>query len=111
MEKLKLMFGVVCLKAGDCFTIDEIPKEYLEKGYVRPLRELLREKYAEFMRILHEFEMVMDDIKEKNSEFLQEVQTAINMVETHYVKEDFKKLIEALKYLKTLYLQAMRGQY
>jgi hypothetical protein len=109
--EIKTDVGVVCLKAGDCFTIDEVPREYLEKNYARPLRELLRERYQEFMRVLKEFEMVMDDIKEKNPEFLQQIQNAINMVETHYIKEDYKDLVQAVKNLKALYLQAMRGQY
>jgi hypothetical protein len=89
----------------------EVPKEYIEMNYIRPLQEVQREWYAEYMRILHEFEIVEDEVKERNPEFFKQVQWTINRIEEGFVKENYILLDEAIRHLKKLYLKAIRGEY
>jgi hypothetical protein len=105
--------GKVCIRKYDVVTLDEdeVLKEYEEAGYIKPLREARKEYYAQYMRILHEFEIVEDEIREKNPKFFKQVQQTINQIEEGFIKEDYRLLNEALKHLKSLYLHAMRGQY
>jgi hypothetical protein len=105
--------GTVCMKRYDVVTLDEdeVPKEYEEAGYIKPLREARKEYYAQYMRILHEFEIVEDEIKERNPEFFKQVQWTINRIEEGFIKENYHLVNEALQYLKALYLRAMRGRY
>jgi hypothetical protein len=105
--------GTVCMKRYDVVTLDEteVPKEYIEANYLRPLQEAQREKYAEYMRVLHEFEIVESEVKEKAPEFFKQVQWTINRIEEGFVKENYILLDEAIRHLKKLYLKAIRGEY
>jgi hypothetical protein len=110
--RIETDYGVVCLESGDCFVIEkEIAQPHVEAGRVKPLADLLREEYGKFKRILHELELVMDEIKAKNSDFANVIQSAINDVESHHIKENYKGMVQANKNLKALYLMAIRGQY
>lgn len=109
--KIETDFGVVHLQPGDVFTIEKVPEEYLIGGFVKPLKEALKEKYTEFKRILDELEVIREEIEAENPSFAKVLQDAINCVETFYVKEDYNNLTKAIKHLRSLYLQAVRGQF
>jgi hypothetical protein len=105
--------GKFCIKKFDVITLDEgeILKEYIERGYIKPLNEARREFYSDYMEILNAFELIQSEIKKENPEFFKYVQEAINRIEEGFIKEDYHLVNEALQYLKALYLRAMRGQY
>jgi hypothetical protein len=110
--RIETDYGVVCLESGDCFVIEkEIAQPHVEAGRIKPATSLLQEEYSEFKRILHELELVMDEIKAKNPDFANVIQSTINEVEGCYIKESYKGMVQANKNLKALYLMAIRGQY
>jgi hypothetical protein len=110
--KIKTEFGTVHLEPEDTFTYEaQDIEEHVKAGRAKPLTDALAEEYNKFKRILDEFEMVKDEIQLKNPSFANIIQNTINQVETYYVKEEYKKLKQAVKNLKALYLQAIRGQY
>lgn len=109
---VKTDHGVVCLESGDCFTYEsEDVEKHIKAGRVKPLVDVLAEEHKKFKRVLHELELVIDEVKAKNPGFADTIQNAINAVETHHIKEDYKQMVSAVKWLKLLYLQAMRGNY
>jgi predicted unusual protein kinase regulating ubiquinone biosynthesis (AarF/ABC1/UbiB family) len=105
--------GTVCMRRYDVVTLDEdeVPKEHIEAGYIKPLNEARKEFYSDYMEILNAFELVQSEIKRESPKFFEYVQEAINRIEEGFIKEDYHLVNEALQYLKALYLRAMRGQY
>jgi len=108
--RIETNYGVVHLEPGESFRISKVPEEYITAGFVKPLREALSEKYNEFKRILSELEVIREEIESENPAFARVIQDAINSVENHYIKENYRGLSQAVKNLKSLYLHAIRGR-
>jgi hypothetical protein len=75
-----------------------------EKG-VRPLSDVMAEKYRELTDWLHQFDLTRDEIKETLPSLYLNIQNAIENLDRAFVNEDMTAFQDALDRVKALYLR------
>lgn len=107
--RLKTPDGEVDLKSGDTFKpkSEDAIKELLKKGKVRPLSEVMTEKYQELTDWLHQFDLSRDELKETLPELYQDIQDAIERLDEAFYREDLPVFQDSLERIKMLYTEAL----
>ena len=97
------------LKSGDIFTPknEESIKTLLAEGKVRPVSNFMGDKYKELTAWLHEFDLTGDEIKETLPGLYQNIQEAIERLDSAFLNEDLIAFQDALNRVKELYTEAL----
>lgn len=97
------------VKEGDTFIPknEEAIKTLLAEGKVRPVSEVMAEKYRELTNWLHQFDLTDDEIKETLPELHIDIQSAIETLDDAFANEDLKAFHDSLERLKALYTEAL----
>ena len=97
------------IKAGDTFTpkSEDAIRPLIDNGKVRPLKDIMTEKYRELCRWLKSYPVSADEIKETLPDRYQAIQDAITDMDTCFEAEDLQGFGEAVEKVKALYLQAV----
>ncbi|MEW6214968.1 MAG: hypothetical protein AB1478_07195 [Nitrospirota bacterium] len=97
------------IKAGDTFKLKNIEaiRPLLAEGKVRPLSEIMGEKYRELTGWLHQFDLGRDELKETLPELYQDIQNTIQSLDDAFANEDMPAFQDALNRVKMLYTEAL----
>ena len=106
---LRTPTGDVDLLPGDTFRpkSEEVIKPLLEEGKVRPVREILSEKYNQLAEWLHSHNLTGDEIQEALPELYEAIQRQIDRMDNSFYAEDLQSFIAASDAIRRLYQVAM----
>ena len=101
--------GVIELKPGDTFEPkdEEAIRWLLIDGRVRPLSDVMAEKYRELTGWLHQFDLTVDELKETLPGLYQDIQDAIESLDNSFVTEDLAAFQDAFNKVRELYTEAL----
>lgn len=107
--KLKTHDGEIKLKPGDTFTPknEDAIKRLLAEGKVRPLRNVLAEKYQSLTDWLHQFDIGRDELKETLPELYMDIQDAIETLDSAFAIEDMTAFQDAFNKVRLLYTETL----
>lgn len=94
---------------GDTFTPkkEDAIKGLLAEGRVRPVLEVMGEKYQELADWLHQFDLGRDELKETLPGLYQDIQDAIERLDDAFLIEDMAVFQDALEKIRVLYTDAL----
>jgi hypothetical protein len=94
---------------GDTFKPknEEAIRELLAEVKVRPVAEVMCEKYKKLTEWLHEHTLSADEIKETLPSLYRDIQDAIERLDTAFVNEDLQAFQCALDQIRLLYAEAL----
>jgi hypothetical protein len=107
--KLKSSSGLLDLKPGDTFKpkSEDVIKGLLAEGRVRPVLEVMGEKYRELTAWLHQFDLSSDELRETLPGLYQDIQDAIESMDNAFIIEDITAFQDALERIRLLYTDAL----
>lgn len=78
-------------------------KGLLAEGKVKPLRDIMAEKYNELAEWLHNHDLIGEEIKEAMPDVYEAIQRAIEDMDNAFLIEDLTAFQDALDRVKRLY--------
>jgi len=107
--QLKTPDGTIILKPGDTFRpkSEEAIKGLLAEGKVRPVSEVMVQEYRSFLKWLKQQPNLRDELKERLPVLYQDIQVALEKVESAFAQEDLQAFRSAVKEAKELYMKAL----
>jgi hypothetical protein len=106
---LKTPDGIVKLKPGDTFKpkSEEAIKDLLAEGKVRPVAEIMAEKYLFLTHWLHGYDLGCDELKKTLPQLYQDIQDTIERLDNAFVIDDMQSFQDAFDKIKMLYTEAL----
>jgi len=97
------------VKAGDTFTPknEDAIRPLIDNARVRPVRDVLAERYRELCLWLKSYPVIADDIQQHLPELYQKIQDAIAEMDNCFLNENLQGFNQNMGKVKSLYLQAM----
>jgi hypothetical protein len=97
------------LHTGDTFIPknEDAIKGLLAEGKVRPLSEVMSDKYQNLTDWLHQFDLGRDELKETHPDLYQDIQDAIERLDNAFLIEDMTAFQDALENIRVLYTDAL----
>jgi hypothetical protein len=107
--KLKTSDGEVELRPGDTFKpkSEEAIKGLLTDGKVKPVAEVMAEKYQSLTGWLHSFDPGSDELKETLPGLYMDIQDAIERFDKAFLIEDLPVFQDNLERIRLLYTEAL----
>lgn len=107
--RLKTPDGEVELKPGDTFIpkCEDAVRGLLTESKVKPVTEVMAEKYRALTEWLAQFDLIADEIKETLPELYLDIQDRIQRLDDAFVIEDMPAFQDAFERIKQLYAEAL----
>ena len=107
--KLKTSSGLLDLKPGDTFTpkCEDALIKLLAEDKVKPMAEVMGEKYQELTDWLRQHTLTGDEINETLPGLYTDIQDAIERLDTAFFNEDMQAFQGALDRIRLLYAEAL----
>ena len=87
----------------------DIASRLLRENKIAPLNNIFEEGFNELADKLSKYALTSDEIKKQKPQLYQQIQDAINQMDTAWLREDLETFIETTKKIEELYLKALRG--
>jgi hypothetical protein len=110
--RLKTSDCEVELKPGDTFKpkSEEAIRGLLEEGKVRPVSEVMEEKYIGLVDWVHRYDLGCDELKEVLPRLYVDIQNTIETLDNAFYNEDLKGFEDSLNRVKMFYTEALFKQ-
>jgi hypothetical protein len=108
--KIKTSQGEMILQTGQVINIQpERAIKLINKGKIKPLRDIFEERYRELCRWLKSYPVIAEEIKEYSPELYQSIQDAIEDMDSYFLTENLQGFTKAMEKVKKLYLEAVNS--